>query len=353
MTKEALPPEVDGDGDAITKRIPPKGDWMVPVYVSATDLEAKWDRLLPLSAVSTQEVEHLHAVVARGEDLPSVMTKRKHTPEIVIVDGGALHATTTRMLRTRGMRVHSRVRNSMMMVWIAKRKHVEAEVFDTVDQLAKALDEAMQRRMRYACDSMGDQRFRRDVNEGDFHLAKADATFAVIKAAEWGEQEQAETARCKRFWDWPDEPATEEAPAGCAELSGLEVEETLTTQEAAERAADLLEWKREGQTWWGAMTADAQKRMRLFFDANERTNGAVAEAVALLTKEGDEGPNFEDFSGVTTKNEAMVPQEDYRPGARGKTWSWLSGECVECTPGGGMVLSCIQQKHGAVAFKLI
>jgi hypothetical protein len=91
------------------------------------------------------------------------------------------------------------------------------------------------------------------------------------------------------------------------------VEETLTTQEAAERAADLLEWKREGQTWWGAMTADAQKRMRLFFDANERTNGAVAEAVALLTKEGDEGPNFEDFSGVTTKNEAMVPQEDYRP----------------------------------------
>ena len=73
--------------------------------------------------------------------------------------------------------------------------------------------------------------------------------------------------------------------------------------------------------------------MRHFFDANERANDSVAEAVALLTKEGDEGPIFDDFSGTPTKNEVTVPQGDYRPGARGKTWPWLSGTCVECTPG--------------------
>jgi hypothetical protein len=332
---------------------------MVPVYVSATDLEAKWDRLLPLSAVSTDDTEDSHAVVARGEDLPSVLTRRKHNPEIVIIDGGALHATTTLMLRTRGMRLHSRVRHSMMMVWMAKRRHVEEEVFDTTESLATAIDGAMQRRMRHACDSMGDQRFRRDIQEEDVHRSQAADPPAVYETSEWGDQEQAETARCKRFWDWPDEPATEEAPTGCAELSGIEVEKTLTTQEAAERAADLLEWKKEGQTWWGAMTADAQTRMRLFFDANERTNDAVAEAVALLTKEGDEGPNFEDFSGATTKNEVMVTQEECRPGARGKTWSWLSGECVECTPGsienevtaaGGHTCKRVQEVAGLLDF---
>ena len=306
---------------------------MVPVFVSAAALEARWDRLLPMSVVSAEDSAFPHVVVSRGEDLTSVLTRRESTPEIVIVDGGAIHATTTLMLRKRGMRLHSRVRNSMTMVWMMKRRHTEAEVFETTDELATTLDDAMQRRMRHAYDSMGDQRFRRDVGEDDFHLHRAGSTFAVRREYEWGEQEREDTARSRRFWDWPDEPATEAAPAGCAELSGIEVKETLSEQETAERAADLLEWKKEGQTWWGAMTEDAQKRMRHFFDANERVNDSVAEAVSLLTREGEEGPPFEDFSGTTIKNEVSVQQEDYRPGARGKIWSWLSGECVECTPG--------------------
>jgi hypothetical protein len=90
------------DGTNPERQVPP-GDWLVPVCVSALDLEAKWDRLSPLSAVLTEEMDSPHATVARGEDLPSILTRREHTPEIVIIDGGAIHSTTTLVLRKRGM----------------------------------------------------------------------------------------------------------------------------------------------------------------------------------------------------------------------------------------------------------
>jgi hypothetical protein len=145
----------------------------------------------------------------------------------------------------------------MTMAWMATRRHEEAEAFATAADMARSLDDAMQRGMRHARDNMGDQRFRRDVTEDDFHLARADTVFAVHVANDWGETERTEKQRCARFWDWPDEPATEVAPAGCAGLSGIEVEETSSEQEMAERAADLIEWKKEGQTWWGAITPGA------------------------------------------------------------------------------------------------
>lgn len=264
--------------------------------------------------------------------MPTVMTSMTHTPEILIVDGGATHANTTRVLRARGMCTWGRVRGKTTMVWrMAKRPTDDNSTYATDGAMARELDAAMQRRMRRAYMEVGAQRFRRTATPEDFHLDRADQATAV-REENWGELDPKAEARMTRFWDWPDEPATERALLDSAEITGKEVEERLTDDEVRERELDLIAWRQEGQTWWGAMLPTAQEAMRTYIKSNERVNDAVATAVSRLSSEGAEGPKYDDFAGAATKNEITIRQEDYRPGARGKIWSWVSGQCEECVP---------------------
>ena len=202
------------------------------------------------------------------------------------------------------------------MVWrLAKRSSEDGRVFAQESELGQALDEAMQRRMRRAYNEMGEQRFRRSATEEDFHLTRAGLTTAAREEENWGESDSAEVARATRFWEWPDEPATEAAPMSSSEITGLEIEEHLSADEVRERASDLQAWEQEGQTWWGAMTVPAQARMQHYLHENKRVNDAVATAVALLQKEGDEGPKYEDFGGAITK------KRDHPQPGRLSTWS--------------------------------
>ena len=302
------------------------------MFATAADIEAKWDRLLPMSRVSTEHDGWPHGIIARGEDVPTVMARMTHTPEILVVDGGALHTNTTRMLRARGMCIWGRVRGKTAMAWrMAKRPPDDESIYATAEEMARELDAAMQRRMRKAYMEVGAQRFRRSATPEDFHLDRADHA-TVVRDENWGELDQRTEAKMTRFWDWPDEPATESAPLDSAEITGVEVEEQLTADEVRERELDLMAWKREGQTWWGAMLPPAQEAMRAYIKSNERVNDAVATAVSRLTSEGAEGPKCDEFPGEDTKNEVTIRQEDYRRGARGKIWSWVSGQCEECVP---------------------
>jgi hypothetical protein len=115
-------------------------------------------------------------------------------------------------------------------------------------------------------------------------------------------------------------------------ITGLEMGEDLSEAERQERTDDLILWKEEGQTWWGALGPEATKRVKECLEGNARVNEAAARAVAKDTKEGSEGPNFGDVWPAEGVNEIIIQQSDLRPGARGKLWSWESGECKETTP---------------------
>ena len=120
--------------------------------------------------------------------MPTIITALDHTPEVLIVDGGAMHTTTSEMLRARGMRQTARVRSKMTMVWrLTKQADGDAEVFDRVADMAGALDEAMQRRQRRAYDDMGGYRFKGRPKPADFHLRAIEGALTAATGENWGE----------------------------------------------------------------------------------------------------------------------------------------------------------------------
>jgi hypothetical protein len=99
--------------------------------------------------------------------------------------------------------------------------------------------------------------------------------------------------------------------------------------------------------------------MRKYLRGNARVNEVVARAVAGNTTAGDEGPKFGDVwpDGV---NEIIITQDELRPGARGKIWSWETGRCQEVTSGwvtddikqaGGFVADRVQEIAAEVGFR--
>jgi hypothetical protein len=133
-------------------------------------------------------------------------------------------------------------------------------------------------------------------------------------------------------------------------ITGLETGEDLSEAERQERSDDLIRWKEEGQTWWGALGPEATKRMKEYLEGNARVNEAVARAVAKDSEEGSEGPNFGDVWPAEGVNEIIIQQSDLRPGARGKLWSWESGVCKETTP--KLITDDIRKAGGFTAAKV-
>jgi hypothetical protein len=271
-----------------------------------------------------------HGIIAKGEDTMAVLSKWAHSPEMVVIDGGALHISTTAALRARHMSEWGRVKSKAMCVWMLMERAQEAEVYDDEREMAEALYAAMQRRMEKACGAMGAQRFKWGATEADFELGRIEAAMAV-KEGEWGETLSNEEWTSARHWEWPTEPTTAEEPWDGPDVSGIEVEESFTAEEIEERRTDREAWIAEGQTWWSAFLPAARGRVRTCLDGNQRVNERVAEVVAEHTTPGQLGPKHE---GVLTGrvNEVLVSQDDYRPGARGKIWTWESGQCEECAP---------------------
>jgi hypothetical protein len=313
-----------------TKKRDNVGQWRVRLHAASTDLERKWDRLLPLTTVTREEEEWPHGIIASGEDIMTVMAKVPHTPEVLVTDGGAVHASTSAALRARHLEMWGRTRHKATCVWMLIENTHEAEVCDDEKELACALDAAMQRRMKKACGAMGAQRFKWGSTEADFALDRIEAAMAV-QEEEWGETLPTEALRGARFWEWPTEPSTEEEQWDGQKVSGLEVEEQLTEEEIRERAEDRKAWIAEGQTWWSAFLPAARERVRACLEENKRVNESVAEVVSGHSTPGQLGPKYEDALPGRV-NDVMVPQDDYRPGARGTIWSWEIGKCEECVP---------------------
>ena len=222
------------------------GQWMVRLHASSTDLERKWDRLLHVATVDQQVEEWPHGIIAKGGDTMAVMSKWTHSPEVIVIDGGALHISTTAALKARNMSEWGRVKSKATCVWVLMERSQDAEVYDDEMEMAAALDAAMQRRMKKAYGAMGAQRFKWGETEADFELGHIEAALAV-QEEEWGETLSNEDWTSARYWEWPTEPSTEEEPWDGPDISGLEVEESLTAEETEERRIDREAWIAEGQ----------------------------------------------------------------------------------------------------------
>lgn len=285
-----------------------------------------------MTRVDQEQDEWPHGVVTAGEGVMAVLAEMTHTPEVIIVDGGATHPTTATKLRARHMHMWGRVRSKATHVWMLRMEtRTEAVVYESSEEMAEELDRAMQSRMRKAYGSMGAQRFKGGVQAEDFSLAKVREALAVQSYEEWGERWSTEQLQAATFWEWPKEPDTTEAKWNSPELTGLEVEDQLDENQRQERQADLELWKREGQTWWGAFLPATRDKVQAFLDGNKTANDAVAEEVSKHTVPGTPGPKYSDAL-PERGNELTVTQAEYRPGARGRIWTWQSGSCEECLP---------------------
>jgi hypothetical protein len=306
------------------------GPWKVVLEATAADLERKWDRLLTRTTTKRADGEWPHGFVSRGEDVENCTRTKTHTPEVVIVDGGATSPGTWKMMRARHLKTWGRWK--AVSVWFLMGDQAEEErQFQSLEELADGVDSAMQRRMTKACGAVGAQRFKWDAREEDFHLSKIEGALALRNHEGWGEtlsKEQLDAARC---WEWPAEPVTTPVPLDSATVSGVEVTESLTAEEEDERRTDFDKWVQEGQTWWGAMVPAAQTRARRHLEQNRPANEAVAKVVAKGGGPGTTGPPRADV-GEGGSNEIRLSPEEHRPGARGRKWSWVSGACEECAP---------------------
>ena len=297
---------------------------------TAEVLERKWDRLLPQTTVVQNDGEWPHGFISRGEDVESFMRLKSHTPEVVIVDGGATSPGTWNMLRARRLKLWGRWKAVTVWFLMGEQK-AEERSFQSLDDLAEEVDAALQRRMTKAYGAVGAQRFKWEVRQEDFHIKKINGALALRHHEEWGESLTKTQLDAARFWDWPTEPSTSPEPLDSPTVSGVEVAEKLTATEEIERTTDYAEWVREGQTWWGAMVPEAQSRVRRYLDHNRAANETVAKAVAMNATAGATGPPYVDV-GEDGSNEIRLAPEDYRPGARGRIWTWVSGTCKECVP---------------------
>ena len=132
------------------------------------------------------------------------------------------------------------------------------------------------------------------------------------------------------FREWPQEPSTErvEIHPPTRYLQGLEESAPTPTDELA-RSSDMRKWKREGQTWLTAFLHPARRKIVRFFHQNTTANAQAAHE-AMLRRAGC-GNTSDRAAKFQRVDEVILTQEDIRPAARGKIWSWETGTAQEAT----------------------
>ena len=139
---------------------------------------------------------------------------------------------------------------------------------------------AVQTRLRKAYNAVGGARFKLDTTEEDFSFQNMHKSLAAVPREKWGECRERSEWKLQKKWEWPEEPDEAAVPDGNTSIAGIEVKETLTKQQARERANDLTVWKAEGMKWIDGFTATGRKKVLRFLHEND---------MAMTTVMGEEG----------------------------------------------------------------
>ena len=273
-------------------------------------------------------------LICKGGEIIEAAKRCIQLPEWIVADGGAIHTTTTCYLA--GQRYALWGVHKSVAVWTRRhdtqhqpRKHHSVHV------LVNRVAAAVQRRCNKAVNEVGGGRFKLGVSEEDFTLEKVKATLMTETTEQWGEDLTVEEWELQPYWEWPDEPQTTRKGIDDHEVNGIEVKESITKEEADIRRKDLEEWKSKGQKWIDAFRPQTKKKVWTFLNENRLAVEAVVH--------GHHQGKSRQF-GKT--DDLIVEQAQLRPGARGKVWRWVKGQCHDVTP------TMICRSEGEVAYNI-
>jgi hypothetical protein len=75
-----------------------------------------------MARVDQERDEWPHGFVTAGEGVMATLSGLSHTPEVIIVDGGATHPSTATKLRARHVRMWGRVRSKATCAWMLRHE---------------------------------------------------------------------------------------------------------------------------------------------------------------------------------------------------------------------------------------
>ena len=302
------------------------GRWVSMVVASDTKLQSKWSAMMSKTTfVEGRGGEWPQGLVCSGNAVQDMLGRLRHTPEWVIVDGGALHGATVQIMKTRHLKKWG-VRGTVS-VWGTKVERDEIlQKHEDLHSMANILERTMQRALARAYSAVGGARFKTGVADEDFREDRVLMAMAADPTEEWGELRSAEDWCFQLKPEWPAEPSCghggDRIDPSDGRSTGVEVPNpVLTPQEVLHQAKDRELWVQDGQSWEGAFLPSGWKKVKQFLNENKQANETVAGKV-LNGKPGV-------FGDV---RDLCVEQVDLRPGARGSLWDWTSGVCRETVP---------------------
>jgi hypothetical protein len=144
-----------------------------------------------------------HGVIACGSSVLDILGRLGRTPSWVIVDGGALHGTTTQAFASRRLKMWA-VRGAVS----AWGLHVDGEDMlmrhGTMGGFGRVVDKHMQRGLAKAYGAVGGARFKPGMVDDEFREDKILEAMRGVPTEIWGEDLGRADWEFQRKYEWPD-----------------------------------------------------------------------------------------------------------------------------------------------------
>ena len=119
---------------------------------------------------------------------------------MVIVDGGELHKTSVRIMKTRHLKMWG-IRGSLSIWGVhVERDHIPRK-HTTITKMVERFRAAVQTRLRKAYTAVGGARFKPGTTEEDFTFEHAAEAMAANPCEEWGETMDKDEWSLQRKWE--------------------------------------------------------------------------------------------------------------------------------------------------------
>ena len=185
-------------------------------------------------------------IVSDGNEVTSTMEGCAHTPEWVVVDGGALHSSTTKRMTTARLQLWGVYKS--VSVWTTRmEEEFVPQKHQSLEALVSTLAVELQRRAVRSFYAVGGQRFKDGVMEEDFNWDTVGNAMTTSPQEIWGEQCKIGEWVLQPLAVWPTEPNTSTRTKDEWQVHGIEVTKKETMEDRRRRMEDRKEWMKNGQ----------------------------------------------------------------------------------------------------------
>ena len=287
---------------------------------SNEELEGKWNGMCGAWSWADKETDIWpNIIVSDGNEVASMMEERAQRTEWVVVDGGALHNSTTKRMTKARLQLWGVYKS--VSVWTTRMEEdFVPHKHQSLGALASTLEIELQRRAVRSFYAVGGQRFKDGVMERDFNWDTVRSAFTTSPKEIWGEQCRIEEWVLQPLAAWPIEPTTSTRTKDEWQVHGIEVAKKETMEDRRRRMEDRKEWVKNGQLWWDAFTTEARRRVQRYMHDNIR-------ATHIL-----DTPSQGKQTSFGKVEDLYLEETDYRLGAQRAIWKWENGKCEEVIP---------------------